>query len=203
MKRSIRVPVAFGIVGALTTVLWLLPDGPAEDTLPASAEWPSSGFPETVPLRVLAKQLLAREAAEGRRSLLEAAALYGALNRIPPETAPVAPELQSLFAPKLSAPLPGDTEEERLCQQVIAHLNAVLSDQPLSERQAAVDRLEAQFREELRRHGGIRLPDPSSLTPVEQLFEQIRKGLTPAERQAMFSARQDAAGVEWRPPGSP
>ncbi len=195
MKRSIRVPVALGIVGALTAVLWLHPDGPAEDTLPASAEWPWAGLPETVVLRHLARQTLAREAAEGRRSLLEAAALFGALGRLPPEAAPVAPELGSHFAPKLSAPLPGDTEEELLCQQVIAHLNAALDGRPLGERQAAVDRLEAQFREELRRHGGIRLPDPSSLTPVPELLEQVRQALPPPARQALLSPRQPAAGT--------
>jgi hypothetical protein len=37
-----------------------------------------------------------------------------------------------------------------------------------------VARLEAEFWEERFRHGEIRLPDPSSLTPVKELLDQAR-----------------------------
>ncbi len=191
MKRWIRVPLALCLAGALTVVLCRRPDGPAED-LPARApEELVDGFPETVALRSLAKRQLAREAAEGRRSLLEAAALFGELNRLPPETPPVRPD-----PAEPPAPLPGGTEAERLCQQVVAFARVALADRPPAEAQAAVARLVAEFRAELGRHGAVRLPDPSCLTPVHEILEQVRQATTAAERQALFGPRQQVPGIE-------
>src|SRR5262245_31059139 len=44
-------------------------------------------WPDVVQRRLLAKDLIAREAAAGKWSLVEAAALFGELNRLPPEGA--------------------------------------------------------------------------------------------------------------------
>ena len=142
---------------------------------------------DTAILRLVAKRLIAREAADGRRSLVEAAALFGALNRLPPEP--------TLAPPPLAHPLtqlPGRTDEELLCQHVIASAGAVLHDESPGEVEEAVARLEAEFWEELHRHGALRLPDPSGLPSAHELLEQARKAMTPAERKALFGGRPGA-----------
>src|SRR5262249_9606431 len=141
--------------------------------------------PDTIVLRQLAKNFVAREVAAGRRSLVEAAGLFEALNRLPPAPPPLPP-----YPNPRALLLPGRTEAERLCPQAVVYLKVVLADGPPGELQAVLARLEAEFREELHRHGEIRLPDPSSLPPAQDVLEQVRKSLTAAERQAMFSPPQ-------------
>ncbi len=191
MKCSVYVPLAFCLAGALAFVFCRRADGPAADALPSDVGALAEGFPEAVGLRVLAKRLIAREVAEGRRPLAEAAALFAALNRLPPGT----PASVPLSAPP-PAGLPGDTEAGRLCQQVAAFLGVALEDRPPGEVAAAVARLEREFREAVYRRGEMRLPDPSSLPPVRDLLDRVRRGMTASERQALFSARQRARGVE-------
>ncbi len=191
MKRWIHVPLALGLAGAWAVVLCRRTDGPAEDVPVVESRSLAEGFPETAALRSLAKRQLAREAAAGRRSLLEVAALFGELNRLPPETPVVAPDPANP-----PAPLPGGTEEERLCQQVVAFVGVALADRPPGEIRSAVARLEAEFWREREERGAVRLPDPASLTPVRELLGQARQAMTAAERQALFSPRQLAPGVE-------
>src|SRR5437764_14490373 len=54
---------------------------------PAETDPEAKALAEPIPdiLRALLKNRLAHEVANGRRSLLEAAALFGALNELPPE----------------------------------------------------------------------------------------------------------------------
>jgi hypothetical protein len=139
---------------------------------------------ETPVLRILAKQHLVREVAGGRQPLLEAAALFRELNRLPPALHPA-------DHPSLA----GHSEEELLCRQVIAYVAEPDGDWPESAAEAAVARLEAELQEELRRHGAVRLPDPAGLPPAPELLEQTRARLTEAERRAFLPARRGA------PPG--
>ena len=121
-------------------------------------------------MRILAKDLVAGEVAAGRRSLFEAAALFGALNRLPPEAMPL-----SLTDSKAGGPrLPARTDEARLCRQVIVWVPAVLKGWPADEAKSVTARLEREFWEELRERGVIRLPDPHSLEPVEVLLARAR-----------------------------
>jgi hypothetical protein len=118
------------------------------------------GLPRTTLLRPVAKDLVAREAAAGRRSLAEAAALFGALDRLPPALSPAAP------APPGGRPEWDEcrTDEERLCWRVIDRATELLEREAPAGAPAAVARLAAEFRA-LRRGGTIRLPelDTSSL----------------------------------------
>ncbi len=191
MKRWVHVSLAFGLVGALAVVLCHRPDGLSEDVPVVGPESMAEGFPEAAALRVLAKRRLACEAAAGTRSLLEAAALFGELNRLPPETPPVRPDPD-----EPPAPLPGGTDEERLCQQVVRFARVELADRPPDEAQSAIARLEAEFWRERNRRGAIRLPAPPTVTPVHEILEQARKAMTPAQRQALFSPRRPVPGGE-------
>jgi hypothetical protein len=135
--------------------------------------------PEAMILRIIAKQHLVREVAAGRQPLLEAAALFRELNRLPPALHPA-------DHPSLA----GRNEEELLCRQVIAYVAEPDGDWPESAAEAAVARLEAELQEELRRHGAVRLPDPAGLPPAPELIEQARARLTEAERRAFLPARR-------------
>jgi RNA polymerase sigma factor (TIGR02999 family) len=126
--------------------------------------------PEFLIPRADVRGRLAHEVVDGRRSLLEAAALFGELNRLPPAMDIMRARFYSPVA------IPADAEEERLCRQVVEHVRAVLEEEPVRAA-AATARLEAEFFAELRAHGAIRLPDPSALEPVEGCWR--RAGFTP------------------------
>jgi hypothetical protein len=98
--------------------------------------------------RIAEKDRLAAEVVGGRLTLFEAAARFRRLNDDDPPAAP------------LGAYYPGDSEEERLCRQVIAYVGARL-------RACApdgADGLLAPYEDELRRHkerhGKVMLPEP-------------------------------------------
>jgi hypothetical protein len=121
-------------------------------------------------LRPPAKILLARDVAAGRLSLAEAAALFGALDQLPPR-------------PPDARPADGDTAlsviEENLCRQVIERVEYVLcADQPPEEVRPVVARLEEDFGH-LREHGPIQLPDPSTLVSVPELLKRVQGTLPP------------------------
>ena len=156
--------------------------GPDAPPGPARIEVLEEGQPETAALRVIAKEQIARAAAAGRRSLVESAALFGALNRLPPAVAEPPPGWYDS-----SLPIPADTEADRLCRQVVAWVRVALHDEP-DRAAAAVARLEAEYFEELCERGAVRLPDPSSLTPVQELLEQARTGTTEPPRRAVPGA---------------
>jgi hypothetical protein len=57
-------------------------------------------------------------------------------------------------------------------------------DQILADKTAS--RLEDEFFAELRAHGTVRLPEPSSLEPVTAFLGRIKDEMTEAERKAWF-----------------
>src|SRR5262249_30190005 len=91
MKRWHHIPLALTLAGAVAVVCCPRTPDPAEVPPPAEAEVLAERVPETAVLRVNAKKLIAREVVAGRRSLLEAAALFRELNRLPPEPTLVPP----------------------------------------------------------------------------------------------------------------
>src|SRR5262245_37262773 len=145
MKRWPAVILALTLSGALAVVFCPRVPGPDELIPPTETEALAEGFPETPALRMLAKKLIALEAAAGRRSLVEAAALFRELNRLPPE-AILVPPMNEAFP---RSRLPGRTDEERLCRQVVVYASVALGDGPPGDAEAAVARLEAEFFEEL------------------------------------------------------
>jgi hypothetical protein len=97
--------------------------------------------------RIAEKERLAREVAEGRLGLLEAAARFRDLDRQPPE----------FHWEAFRRTVPGASDEERHCREVIGFVRGLLLDQPGAD--AAVPyRLEAELRARLDR-GDLSLPE--------------------------------------------
>lgn len=115
---------------------------------------------EVVFLRTTAKYQIARNVIAGQLSLVQAAALFGALNQVPPQTA------------SWHFRFPGATDEERLCRQVLEYVHWELDKAP-DRGDAILARFEADLNQELRT-GAIRLPDLLTLVPVEKLLAQAR-----------------------------
>jgi hypothetical protein len=109
---------------------------------------PPDGRVRAVDRRIEQKDRLAGEVVAGRLTLFEAAARFRRLNDEPPAPTP------------LSASFPGDSEEERLCRQVIDFARSWLRQQPGGDREA--DEFAARCEDELRRHkerhGAVVLP---------------------------------------------
>jgi hypothetical protein len=173
------------IVLALATVAAVVTfrGGPGPDT-PADAIATDAAliapWPEVVRLRALAKDRLAREVAAGRLPLLEAAALFRELDRVPPSVEPA-----RLDGADASVLIPGRSDAERWCQRVLAHVQAALGDRP-AERAEAEDRVVAEFFRVLRADGAVRLPDPFGLPTAEELLTQTRAGLSDKARRDLF-----------------
>jgi hypothetical protein len=146
-------------------------------------------WPEIVRLRMFAKELLAREVAEGRRTLLETAALFRELGELPPKSV----DLARPDGIDMSLPIAGRTAAERLCQHVLAHVRIALEGQPEALAKAEA-RLVAEFQQEFRNRGEIRLPDPSTLPSVQNLLAQTRAGLAPKQRRDLLATKANPAG---------
>jgi len=144
------------------------------------------GLPESAFLRERAKRLVAREAAAGRWTLAEAAAMFAELNRVPPAAPrPVSPETPG----HPLRHLPGRTDAELIALQVIAHVTAALPDEPPEQARAAGARLEAEYLAALREGGTIRLPDPDALPSARQLLEWARAAIATCGRGAAVGPR--------------
>jgi hypothetical protein len=158
---------------------------PATDDNPAAAGM-LPGWPDIVPLRMLAKDLVAREVLASRLALVEGAALFGELERLPPELG----DPPRLDGRNDAVRIPGRTREERLCQHVIAHAVAALRLEPPDRAAAAAERLTEEFFAELPERGAIRLPDPAALEPVKLLLERAWAELPPERREAFLGRRR-------------
>jgi hypothetical protein len=97
---------------------------------------------------------LLSELRAGGLTLFETAAGFRAVQQVKDKYIKPAP---------LLVPVPGQTEEERLCRQVIAHLETRLQDD--LEQPAIVARLEKELQEHLERYGSVHLPASPRLDP--------------------------------------
>jgi hypothetical protein len=184
MNRWPMIILTFALAGsAVCLVVWRVVESAESRPCPCEEVAEDQNTEATI-LRIFAKRQLARETAAGRRSLVEAAALFRELNRLPPA-------LQPAEGPFLT----GRTEEERLCRQVIGYVANLEHDRSEAAADAAVARLEAELQEELERHGAVRLLDPADLPSAAELKEQARARMSEAERWAYLPARRGA------PPG--
>jgi hypothetical protein len=86
----------------------------------------------------------------GRSTLFETAAGFRAVQQV-----------KTKYTGPVPMHIPGDTEEERLCRQVIMHVQERLRDGP--NETAVLEGLEKELREHLERYGTIRLPEPPRL----------------------------------------
>jgi hypothetical protein len=114
-----------------------------------SADLAGSADAEARSVRTCAKLLLAHEVAASRRTLWEAAALFGTLDRQPP-----APESVIELSPSIP-------EAEHQCREVIALVAYLLAEHP-TKRAAAIAELEAKLNQARNQPGGARLSEPSA-----------------------------------------
>src|SRR5262249_13319841 len=160
-------PVLTLTIGALLALLSPSPSESDEPPRPAASETEGKALCDILSLRIAAKQRIARGVLADRFSLLEAAALFGALNRQPPQ----APDLSLSDGPGSRLGLRKRTDEERLCRQVVDYVGRIIAEDP-KQTEAVLKRLEAEFEEELGRQGRIILPEPTSLLPVQKLLAE-------------------------------
>jgi hypothetical protein len=180
MKHLRRLALAAALAVALPVAFCR----PAPDTGPPAgrpSELLLDGWPEVVTLRAAAYEQIARDVADGQRSLFQAAGLFRALNRLPPTV-----DHPPADAPHLT--IPTDTEAGWLCRQVVVWVPAALHAEP-DRAAAVVARMTAAFFAELRAHGTVRLPDPASLEPVPELLEQARARRAEARRADQLPRR--------------
>jgi hypothetical protein len=139
---------------------------PPVDERVASARAEQSGpVPDTLRLRIRAKDLLVEDLASERLTLFDAAALFRGLDGIPP---------RAVYSADPDPPIRPvcPTDDERYCVRVITVArNALRVAQPDRAR-IVTERLVAEFEAERCRSGTIRLPDPGSLEPVQGLLQR-------------------------------
>jgi hypothetical protein len=141
------------VVAVATAMLWLPPQ-PTIPTPPDEADDPAT---ELRVLRLIAMALVTHDAVEGRRSLAEAAALFGVLRQLPPAVSEL-----SLLSQFDGVP----TEEERLCRNLIVWADNLAGPDRSAGLKAELNWLQAG--------GPIRLPDPALLESADELLTRAR-----------------------------
>ena len=130
---------------------------------PERADEPPSERPavtevEAIQCRILAKDRVVKELLDGRLTLFEAAAFFRRLNEAPPRAA--------------GLDFPGDSDEERLCRQVIQWVRAITAKGSLDATDGSTARFEEELSRHKQRHGRVILPDvpppgePASLQTI-------------------------------------
>jgi hypothetical protein len=145
----------------------------APPPLPADVAAPR---PRAAALRSIAKKRIADDVAAGRRTLVEAAALFGALNRLPPTA--LDPSIGD--AQYSQMPAPARTDEERLCRQVITWVENILLREAPDRAEPVVTRLREEYAAALC-GGPIRLPAPATLEAVGDLLARAAREAAAAQ----------------------
>jgi len=127
------VLAVISFAASITVILSQSPSESDEPVQPLSSAAERQAF-ELVLLRTTAKYRIARDVIAGRLSLVQAAALFGALNR-------VSPQWQS---GNYRFRFPQDTDEELLYRQVLGYVSCELDERPDC-RKAAMPRSEADY----------------------------------------------------------
>jgi hypothetical protein len=136
---------------------------PNEPVLPSIFE-ADRQVSEVVLLRTTAKYRIARDVIAGRLSFIEAATLFGQLNRVRPQD--LGWRLDSTE----------DRDEAALCRQVLTYVLRQLDDEPDC-REATVARLRAQFEEEQCKAREVGSPELLTSVSLEKLLAQAREEL--------------------------
>jgi hypothetical protein len=160
MKLSPVNAVAIALVTVLVAVFACWPE-----TKPAivPAYLAATADVETRSVLTCAKLRLAHDVAAGRRTLWEAAALFGALNRQSP-----APKSVVELTPSVPA-------AEQLCREVVGLVAFVLAEQP-PKQAAVIAELEAELQQARNQPGGVQLSEPS-VEVVGELITHARDRL--------------------------
>jgi hypothetical protein len=122
---------------------------------------------EVLMLRIRAKHRIVEDLVHGRRSLVEAAALFRELDRLPPQ----AKYFADLY-PDPPLRLASLTEEEQYCIAVITYARNSLRVIRPDQAEAVTGRLVAEFWAERCERGEVRLPEATALAPVHELLER-------------------------------
>jgi hypothetical protein len=122
-------------------------------------------------LRIRAKDRIVQDLASGRSSLLEAAALFRELDRVPPEVA-----YPAVLYPAPPLQLESPTAEERYCILVINYVRNTLRGSEPERARALAEQLVEEFWAAKGRPEGVRLPDVTGREPVRELLERARSG---------------------------
>jgi hypothetical protein len=141
----------------------------------AARDEPFGPIPDTIRLRILAKDLLVEELASGRLTLFAAAALFRELDGMPPMTV-----YSTKLDPNPPVQLECPTEDERYCVRVITFARNSLRGAQPGRAEIVTERLVAKFEAERRLSGAIRLPDPGSLESVYGLLQRCAHAGLPA-----------------------
>ena len=183
-RLAMHLKPFFPRIGIVNTSLWLflltfpfyLLIKPQDPTLQDPVLWkvieaPEQEHADIVIPRMRAKNQLAEDVIASRRTLFEAAALFAALNRLPPEVLldplPRLEQLPSWFEP--------DTEEDWLCLMIIDWIDHDLyRDVFIPQREQICARLRQEFIER-RKQGPLVPSELSSRTPVDELLDRARK----------------------------
>jgi hypothetical protein len=175
---------ALASAGALAGVYWPWAYENPEPDPPPGIIVTDGPLPESMTLRFLAKQHIARDVVAGRMSLIEAATLFRVLN-LPADLDALNREGAHCWV--LTEPV--HTEDERHCRQVVQWVSALGLTDSSEHVAAAVARLTAEYQEEARRHGQVRLPDRAGRPTAEGLLNQARATMTESERERLFGGR--------------
>jgi hypothetical protein len=146
----------------------VVPRGPQVTERAAAARDEQFGpVPETIVLRILAKELLLEDLASGRLTLFAAAALFRELDRMPPVA----------VYPPIGLECP--TEDELYCMRVITFARYGLKAAQPARAEIVTERLVDELESQRCLSGTIRLPDPGSLEPVHELLQRcVHRGLS-------------------------
>ena len=156
-------PTRWILAGLLIGLLTLITVRRPQEPVALAVESIDDESPEGRILGMMAKSEVASDVAAGRRSLAEAAALFGEVGRL------------ELSATDLARVSPYDslpTHEERLCRQVIAWVDYQMFRAGLQPAEV-VARLEAELRL-LKERGPIRLPATATRVQIEDLLQHAR-----------------------------
>jgi hypothetical protein len=176
MRVSPRKFLTVAVAGSLAATLVWRPSGVDEAPAPLPNDV-GKPAPAAVGLRGLAKRKIARDVAAGRWSLVEAAALFGELNRLPPGL----PAVSAVYGSRL--PAADCTDEEHLCRQVVNWVDSTLKKETPDRAEEVTARLVAEYQELRRRSGVVHLPDPSTLEPIEDLLRHARASIAEQDRR--------------------
>jgi len=133
---------------ALILILVALAAALLQPERPRDLSWDDDWKLRAIGRRIQEKERLAGELIDGRLTLFEAAARFRRLNAEPP-----AP-------PPLALSYPGDSEEERLCRQVIGWASRRLEKSDPGRANDFAGACEEELRRHKERHGRVVLPDP-------------------------------------------
>jgi hypothetical protein len=184
MKRLPYYLAALASAGALAVVYWPWAQENPEPDPPHGMVLTDGPVPESMTLRIVSKQHIARDVVASRMSLIEAAALFRVLNE-PVDLDALGREGAQFWALRE----PAHTEDERICRQVVQWVSALDLTESPDRVATAVARLTAEYRKEVRRHGQVCLPDRAGRPTIEELLDQARATMTESERNMFFGER--------------